>query len=68
MNRYHANPSNMRRWSNVGLLLAHRLRRLPNSKPTLDQRLMFAGIMALFFQPRGSLYVHKGGLNPIYFI
>ena len=37
------NPANMRRWPNVGLPLAHRLRRLPNSKPTLGQRLMFAG-------------------------
>ena len=36
-------PANMRRWLNVGLLLAHRLRRWPNSKPTLGQRLMFAG-------------------------
>ena len=33
----------MRRRPNVGLLLAHRLRRWPNSKPTLAQRLMFAG-------------------------
>ena len=37
-------PANMRRWPNVGLLLAHRLRRWPNSKPTLGQRLMFAGL------------------------
>ena len=35
---------NMRRWTNVGLLLAHRLRRWPNSKPMLGQRLMFAGL------------------------
>ena len=27
-------PANMRRWPNVGVLLAHRLRRWPNSKPT----------------------------------
>ena len=33
----------MRRWPNVGLLLAHRLRRWPNSKPTLGQRLTLAG-------------------------
>ena len=37
------NPANMRRWPNVGFLLAHRLRRWPNRKPTLAQRLMFAG-------------------------
>ena len=35
----------MRRWANVGLLLAHRLRRWPNSKPTLAQRLTFAGLL-----------------------
>ena len=33
----------MIRWPNVGVLLAHRLRRWVNSKPTLTQRLMFAG-------------------------
>ena len=33
----------MRRWPNVGLLLAHRLGRLPNSKPTWGQCLIFAG-------------------------
>ena len=37
----------MRRRSNVGLLLANRLRRWPNSKPTLDRRLMFAGYIQL---------------------
>ena len=33
----------MRRWPNVGLLLVHRLRRWPNRKPALRQRLMFLG-------------------------
>ena len=28
----------------IGLLLAHCLRRWPNSKPTLGQRLIFAGL------------------------
>ena len=32
-------PANMKRWANVSLLLDHRLRRWPNSKPTLAQRL-----------------------------
>ena len=32
----------MRRCPNVGLLLAHRLRRWTNSEPTLGQLLMFA--------------------------
>ena len=35
----------MRRWPDVGLLLVHRLRRWPNRKPTLAQRLMVAGIL-----------------------
>ena len=35
--------ANMRRYPNVGLLLAHRPRRWPNSKPTLGQHLIFAG-------------------------
>ena len=37
------NPANMRRWPNVGLLLVERRRRSANSKPTLGQRIMFAG-------------------------
>ena len=36
-------PANMRRWPNVGLLLVQRRRRWANSKPTLGQRLIFAG-------------------------
>ena len=32
---------NLRRWPNIGLLLAHRLRRWPSSNPMLCQRLMF---------------------------
>ena len=35
--------ANIIHWPNVGLLLAHRLRRWPNSKPALVQPLMFAG-------------------------
>ena len=37
-------PANTRRSPNVGLLLAHRLRRWPNINPTLGERLVFAGI------------------------
>ena len=37
------NQANIRRRPNFGLLLAHRLRRWPNSKTTLGPRLMFAG-------------------------
>ena len=35
-------PANMERWPNIGFLLAHHLRRWPNSKSTLGQRLMCA--------------------------
>ena len=31
-------------WRNVGLVLAHRRRRWANTKPTLRQRFVFAGI------------------------
>ena len=39
----------MRRWPNIGLLLARRLRNCPNSKPTLGQRLRFAGNVVNIF-------------------
>ena len=35
--------ANTIRWPNVGLLLARRLRRRPNIKPTSVQRILFAG-------------------------
>ena len=37
--------ANSRRWASAGLKLVHRLRRWPNFKPTLAQRLVFAGCM-----------------------
>ena len=40
-------PANMRRWPNVGALLAYCLRRWPNGKPTLRQCLMFAVFLNL---------------------
>ena len=40
---FNIKPENMRRWSSIGLLLNHRLRRWPNSKPTLGQSLMISG-------------------------
>ena len=46
----------MRRWPNVGLLLAHRLRRWPNSKPALDQRLVFAG---MYTHPQSIIILHS---------
>ena len=36
-------PANMRSWDNAGLLLGQLRRWWANSKPTLGQRLMFAG-------------------------
>ena len=35
-------PANKSRWPNVGLLLAHRLRRWPDGKPTLAQGPIFS--------------------------
>ena len=37
-----SNPANTRHWPNVVLMLARRLRRRPNIKTTLDERLVFA--------------------------
>ena len=39
----------MRRWANVGLMLAQRHRRWANSQPTLAQRHMFAGLNGIIF-------------------
>ena len=36
-------PAHKRRWTNVGLMLSHRIRRWANNKTTLVQRLVFAG-------------------------
>ena len=40
-------PAYSRRWANVVLTLGHRLRRLPNVKTTLAQRLVFAGCLVV---------------------
>ena len=40
-------PANMGRWASVGLLLGQRRRRWANSKPTLGQRLLFAGNISI---------------------
>ena len=40
-------PANTRHQTNAGLLLAHRLRRWPNIKPTLVRCLVFAGYLLL---------------------
>ena len=37
--------TNTRRWNNIGLMLGHRLRRWPNTKPTLFEWLVLAGLM-----------------------
>ena len=41
---YSAVPANTRRLTNVDSILAHRLRRWPNIKPTLVHHLVFAGV------------------------
>ena len=57
-------PANMRRWPNFGLLLAHRLRRWSNSKPTLGQRLMFAGYTVSISHER-RLSCSAGGMSDL---
>ena len=52
-------PANMRRWPNVGLLLAHRLRRWPYSKPTLGQRVMFAGSRVYIIVPTSGFFLSR---------
>ena len=37
-------PANTGRIANAGLMLVHRLRRWPNIKPALAQRLVFVGV------------------------
>ena len=48
---YGYSPNN-RRWPNVGLMLANRLRRCPNISRTLGKRLMFAGYIVTKATPR----------------
>ena len=36
-------PANKKRWTNAGLMLEHHLWHQPNIKPTMVQRLLFAG-------------------------
>ena len=52
--------ANMRRWPNIGLLLAHRLRCWLNSKSALSQRLMFAGCVQYL------LHIHVPFCHAIY--
>ena len=42
------NPANTRHWTNVVLMLSHRLRRWPNINPTLVQCLVFAETSRVF--------------------
>ena len=44
-------PASTRHWTNAVSMLAHRLRRRPSIKTTLDQRLVWAG----YFHPRDPL-------------
>ena len=42
----HQFPANTKRPANVGTMLAHRLRRWPNSVQPLTERFLFAGLTA----------------------
>ena len=60
--RRHSTQANRRRLPNVGLPLAHRLRRWPNSKPTLVQRLMFSRtelVITCFYHIRDLRRIRK---------
>ena len=59
-------PANMRGWPNVGLLLAHRLRNWPNSKPALSQRFMFAGYVQYLMHMYNSAMPYIEALVSIY--
>ena len=48
--------ANMRQWPDVGLMLAHRLRRRPNISPTPDQCLMVAGYPSVTGAPSKNYY------------
>ena len=56
-------PSTTRRSSNIGTMLAHRLRRWPNIVPTLDERRVFAGIIwqNMLYNSPGGAYLHFRG-------
>ena len=45
---YSSITANTTRWTNVGSMLAHRLRRRPNIEPTLVQRVVLAGMFFKF--------------------
>ena len=55
-------PANMRRWANVGLLLVQRRRRWASGNPTLNQRLMFAGITRMEKKPQQIKLLIKRGI------
>ena len=55
----------MGRWTNVDLLLGKRRRRSANSKPTLGQRLMFAGLRQ---QPRTGHWARARDHDPVRYI
>ena len=55
-------PTNTRSWTNIGLMLAHRLQRWPSIKPTLVQRLWFVSLVltSLLFS---TFCVHRRRLS-----
>ena len=55
-------PANTRRWTNADLMLAHRLRRWPNIKSALVQRLMFAGYHWKLLEYRIKKQIYLVGL------
>ena len=64
----HHIPANTRHWTNVCLMLGQRRRRWANIKPTLVQRLVFAGILTYNVIPAAAktLVQHKNNVWSVY--
>ena len=59
------NPANTRRWPDVGLMMARRLRRRPIINSTMGQRLVFAGDPPIYVPSRfdNTLVDHDAALS-----
>ena len=58
-------PTNTRRWANTALMLFHRSRRWPSTKPALTQRLVFARFVWTS-PPTDSLLLPENRANMIH--
>ena len=58
------NPANTRCWTNVGLMLAHRLRHWPNINPTLVRLLVFSGNIKITNPQPLKMKWNESGFRP----